>query len=78
MLYEVITNISAIIESTQKIGVDLVELLSPYFESLNIQIVFAELSENYDEHLARDSRIAQAFDVIQMKDVQNTGVLELV
>jgi len=72
-----IENITAAIESAQKIGVDFIDLMSPYFESLSIQIVFAELSENYDNRLARDTRIAQAFDVIQMKDVENTGVVEL-
>ncbi|HCC05373.1 TPA: hypothetical protein DEP58_03670 [Patescibacteria group bacterium] len=70
-------NIDTAIRSAQTLGVDLVDILSPYFESSEIQIVFAELSENYNKHLSHESRLAQAFDVIQMKDVGMSGIIDL-
>ena len=70
-------NIAVAIRSAQTLGVDLIDLLSPFFESPDIQIIFAELAESYSKHLSHESRLTQAFDVIQMKDVGMSGILDL-
>jgi ATP-dependent Clp protease ATP-binding subunit ClpC len=72
-----IENCTAAITSAHTFGVDLVELFMPYLESSGIQIVFAETSENYNKQLAHDARINKAFDVIQMKDIGQEGLLDL-
>lgn len=70
-------NLSIAIRSAQTLGVDLVDIISPYFESPDIQIIFGEMVDNYNKHLSHENRLAQAFDVVQMKDVGVSGVLDL-
>jgi ATP-dependent Clp protease ATP-binding subunit ClpA len=72
-----VEHIATSIQSTKVLGVDLIELLRPYFESSDMQLVVGEISENFDKFLSRDTRITQAFDVIEMKDVALGGVFEL-
>lgn len=70
-------NVTASIHSLQAMGVDLADMLSPYFESPEIQIVIGEQTQNFNKFLSHESRITQAFDVIQMRDVGNDGVIDL-
>ncbi len=72
-----IENVSVATASAKTIGTDVIDLIQPYFESSDIQIVFAETVKNYNKHLSRDTRISQAFDFIQMKDVEEDGLLKL-
>lgn len=72
-----VENGAAAIASAHTLGVDLVELLMPFLESYGIQIIFGETSENYNKQLAHDARINKAFDVIQMKDIGQEGLLDL-
>lgn len=70
-------HLESVIQSALTLGVDIVDVISPYLESDKLQIVVGELTNGYEKHLSHDNRIAQAFDVIQMKDVSNDGVFEL-
>ncbi len=72
-----IENISTAITSAKTIGSDVIDLIQPYFESSDIQIIFAETTKNFNKQLSKDTRILQAFDIIQMKDVKEDGLLEL-
>jgi ATP-dependent Clp protease ATP-binding subunit ClpC len=75
MIY--LEHISSTIESAKVIGVDIVDVISPYLESPEIQIVIGELNDSFEKRLSRDSRITQAFDVVQMMDVSSDGVFQL-
>lgn len=70
-------NVSTAIHSVQTMGVDLIDMLSPYFESQDIQIILGELSENFNKFLAHETRLTQAFDVVQMRDVGQDGLIDL-
>lgn len=72
-----IEHFSTAIQSTHKIGVDLVESLSQYYESEGIQIVIGEITEHFDKLLSKDTRVTQAFDIIQMSDIAENGIIEL-
>lgn len=72
-----IENLLASIQSAKVLGTDLVDLMSPYLESPEIQVVVGDIFESYEKGLAHDPRISQAFDVIQLKQVNEEGVFEL-
>jgi ATP-dependent Clp protease ATP-binding subunit ClpC len=72
-----VENFSTAIASAQIVGTDLVDLFMPYIESSGLQVVLGETQDSYNKLLAHDSRINKAFDVIQMKDIGQEGLLDL-
>ncbi|MBP9759963.1 MAG: ATP-dependent Clp protease ATP-binding subunit [Candidatus Pacebacteria bacterium] len=63
--------------SAKTIGVDLVEILAPYFESDTIQIIAAGDKQSYHAHLSRDNRIVQAFDMVAMHSVSERALISI-
>lgn len=70
-------HIASTMESAKVIGVDIIDVIAPFLDSPEIQIIIGESSETFKKVLSHDSRITQAFDVIQMTDVDAHGVFEL-
>jgi ATP-dependent Clp protease ATP-binding subunit ClpC len=70
-------NLSTVTASAHTIGVDVVDTISSFFESSEIQIVVGELSENFNKYISRDTRVTQAFDVLEMRDVGQDGLQDL-
>lgn len=67
--------IPAAIASATVLGTDLIDVLTPYFESNSIQIVASTDEDGLSRHLARDSRFMQYFDIVRMTDMDQSSVL---
>lgn len=58
-------------------GVDLVDVLLPYFDAADVQIIAAATHDAFYGTLQRDSRVTQMFDVVQMHDINTEAMVEL-
>ncbi len=72
-----IENISSVLSSAGALGVDVIDVLLPFLQSDTLQVILGETSEMYNKALARDIRIAQIFDTVQMKHIGEEGLLDL-
>jgi ATP-dependent Clp protease ATP-binding subunit ClpC len=72
-----VENFPATVASAAVIGTDLVDIIAPYFESPDIQIIIASDTDTFHARISRDTRVMQAFDVVQMREVGDAGLLNL-
>ncbi len=75
MLY--FENLSVAIASAAAFQVDLVDLLTPYFEADTIQIIIGTEKHAFHQILSRDTRIMRACDVVQTHTVDDVALRSL-
>lgn len=68
-------NIGASITSAAQLGVDIVELLSPYFGSAGVQLIASCDDDGYNRRLSRDNRIMEYFEIVRMQDIDQSALL---
>lgn len=65
------------VSSAHTIGVDIVDIILPYLQSDRVQLVAAATKDGFFSRLQQDSRLMQAFDVIQTQDVSKSALLAI-
>lgn len=70
-----IDDLTAACSSANVLGTDLVDLLVPYLQARDLHIVAGARSEGYHKTLSRDSRVMQYFELVQMHDIDESGLL---
>lgn len=70
-------HMSSALASATTIGVDLVDILSPFFESDAIQIIASTDQDSFHKYLARDARLMQYFESVTMKGADFSGVIDV-
>ncbi len=65
----VIQNVTAFMEATKAIGVDVIDLMTPYFSSKDLQIIFTDDPQAYHHTLEKHGTIMQFFDTVYVEDL---------
>jgi len=69
--------IASAVMSAKTINADLVEVLSPSFESDAIQIIATSDRDSFHTYISRDTRLMQVFDTVQMHSVSEQALIEI-
>ncbi len=72
-----VEHIASAIASASAFGADLVDVLTPYFESSALQLIVSSDEESFHRHLSRDGRFMQYFEVVRMHDIDQSGLMNV-
>lgn len=73
----VIRNISAFIEGARVAGVDVIDLLTPYFSTQSMQLVFTTDPQQFHHHLSNNGTLMQYFDTVHVEDLDDAMLIRV-